>query len=190
MNNIFIIAPLIALLIVFFIYSTRLKTFLNYRRAHPHERELLKELAMQSFGSYESLHLPIYVEVMKTNLADEANWDQILTQSIPFVCENNNTIIGMACLFSSKNPTDIFPAHTSYIRLLAVNQNYTGKGVAKKLVAECIKEARETGEKTVMLHTAEFMTAAQHIYENLGFIRVKELPERYGKKYWLYELAL
>jgi len=48
----------------------------------------------------------------------------------------------------------------------------------------------ELKEKTIALHTSEFMDAARHIYEGLGFIMVKEIPPRYGKRYWLYRLDL
>lgn len=41
-----------------------------------------------------------------------------------------------------------------------------------------------------MLHTSEMMGAARHIYESLGFKKLREIEPRYGKKYWLYKLEL
>lgn len=47
-----------------------------------------------------------------------------------------------------------------------------------------------SNERTIALHTSEFMDAARHIYESVGFVKVKEIPARYGKKYWLYLLEI
>jgi ribosomal protein S18 acetylase RimI-like enzyme len=54
----------------------------------------------------------------------------------------------------------------------------------------CIDEARARGERTVMLHTSEFMDAARHIYESLGFKRIRDIGLRFGKMYYLYCLEL
>ncbi|MDX2173612.1 MAG: hypothetical protein SFY56_10845 [Bacteroidota bacterium] len=35
----------------------------------------------------------------------------------------------------------------------------------------CIAHAKQNNEKTIALHTSEFMDAARHIYEGLGFNR-------------------
>jgi uncharacterized protein (DUF1810 family) len=34
------------------------------------------------------------------------------------------------------------------------------------------------------------MDAARHIYESLGFTILKEIPNRFGKRYWLYTLNI
>jgi len=54
----------------------------------------------------------------------------------------------------------------------------------------CIDRAKKNNEKVIALHTSEFMDAARHIYEGLGFKQVKELQSRYSKRYWLYTLEL
>jgi len=54
----------------------------------------------------------------------------------------------------------------------------------------CIDFARSSDEKTVALHTSEYMNAARHIYESLGFRQIRELEPRYGKRYWIYKLEL
>lgn len=61
------------------------------------------------------------------------------------------------------------------IRMLAVDPAAQGRGVGRALVAACIEHARRCGCRAVMLHTTPWMTAAQHLYEQLGFTR---LPER------------
>jgi hypothetical protein len=54
----------------------------------------------------------------------------------------------------------------------------------------CIDKARVMGENTIALHTSEFHDAARHIYESLGFVKLKDLDLIYGKKYYLYTLEL
>jgi len=63
-------------------------------------------------------------------------------------------------------------------------------GIAKTLTKMCMDHARQTKEKIIALHTSEFMDAARHIYENLGFKELKEIDPIYGKRYWIYILNL
>lgn len=74
--------------------------------------------------------------------------------------------------------------------MVGVNTAYAGKGIGRRLMEICIDHARKTNETKVALHTSEFMDAARHIYENMGFVRIKELDSRLGKRYWLYLLDL
>jgi ribosomal protein S18 acetylase RimI-like enzyme len=96
----------------------------------------------------------------------------------------------MAFLLPSGNPTEIFENDWSYIRMVGVHPGYTGRGIARKLTEECIKLAGELNENIIALHTSEFMDAARHLYESIGFKRLKEIPNRLGKRYWLYTLDI
>ena len=96
----------------------------------------------------------------------------------------------MAFLVPRGNPTEIFQGDWSYIRMVGVDPRFSGKGIGRQLTQHCIDFAKSTNEKTIALHTSEFMDAARHIYESLGFTPIKELPLRYGKRYWLYQLEL
>jgi ribosomal protein S18 acetylase RimI-like enzyme len=96
----------------------------------------------------------------------------------------------MAFLVPSGNPTKIYSAETSYIRMVGVHPEAEGKGIAQTLTRLCVDKAKETGEKTISLHSAEIMYAARHIYEKLGFKKIRMLDEHYGFKYWLYQLTL
>ena len=94
----------------------------------------------------------------------------------------------MAFLVPKGNPTIIFQADWSYIRMVGVNPNFACKGIGKRLTQMCIDFAKNSNEAVIALHTSEFMNAARHIYESLGFKRSRELDSRYGKRYWLYKL--
>ncbi|MGZ4090150.1 MAG: GNAT family N-acetyltransferase [Bacteroidia bacterium] len=190
MHNLAIIIPLIILLVLFFIYSPKLKVHLNYRKGNIHEGAVFRDLGFTSYSVYKNILAPLHWETLKNNLLNEDMWINLLETSVPFVCENNNTVVGMAFLVPSGHPTDIYPTDSSYIRMVGIHPDYAGKGIAKKLTQMCIDEARQNGEKVIKLHTSEFMDAARHIYTNLGFTIEKQIPDRFGKKYWLYALNL
>ena len=74
--------------------------------------------------------------------------------------------------------------------MVGVKPKYRGQAIAKTLTQMCIDFAKQSNEKTIALHTSEFMDAARHIYEGIGFKVLKEIPPLFGKKYWLYTLEL
>ena len=60
-------------------------------------------------------------------------------------------------------------------RMLVVDPTVQGRGVGELLVATCLDRARAAGRGRMVLSTDPRMTAAQRLYERLGFTR---LPER------------
>ena len=78
----------------------------------------------------------------------------------------------------------------SYLRLVAVHPDQSGKGIAKALTQLCIDRAIQTNEHTIALHTSEFMDAARYIYEGFGFELLKEIDRIFGKRYWIYTLEI
>ena len=163
---------------------------LLYRAGAPDDLQQLKNLGVISYGQYASILTLDNREKLYLFLYNDKGWEDLVRVSEFFVCTNMDVIVGMAYLIPSGNPTDIYPEDWCYIRMVGVHPRYTGNGIAKKLTAMCIKKARELKEKTIGLHTSEFMDAARHIYESLGFTILKEIPPRYGKKYWLYKLDI
>lgn len=61
------------------------------------------------------------------------------------------------------------------IKSLAVPTEYLGKGVGKKLVTECLKEAKKLGIKRVFA-----LTYKEKFFEKFGFARIRkeELPHK------------
>lgn len=162
----------------------------NYRRATLADANGLKNLALLAYGQYASVLGENNWAVMKHNLANETMYVQLLKQSACFVCESGGKIVGMVFLIAHGNPTAFFETDWAYIRLLGVDPAYEGKGIGKRLTQHCIDFAKETGEKTIALHTSEFQHTARYLYERLGFKKLKELELIYGKRYWLYTLNL
>jgi GNAT superfamily N-acetyltransferase len=60
------------------------------------------------------------------------------------------------------------------IRMLAVAPEARGKGVATKLISECIERSKKKGYHSIGLHTGEFMDGAMRLYEHLGFERLPQ----------------
>ncbi|MEP7196095.1 MAG: GNAT family N-acetyltransferase [Saprospiraceae bacterium] len=163
---------------------------LKYRTATEADLKQLQQLGVISYGQFQSILGDENWEIMKANKNNDDTYLSLLKIATCFVCEDKNKIIGMAFLIPSGNPTTIFETGWSYIRLVGVHPNYEGKGIGKKLTQQCIDTAKISGEKVIALHTSEFQNAARHIYENLGFVKLKDLDLIFGKQYYLYTLQL
>lgn len=167
-----------------------MKDQFNYREASIKDKEQLKELGIVSYGQYSDILGQEHSVALHKSLNDENKLTELLNVSKCYVCVHEKKIVGMAHLILSGNPWGFFKSEWSYIRLVGVNPKFCGQGIAKKLTGMCIDYAKLKNEKIIALHTSEYMNAARHIYENLGFKRVEELEPRYGKRYWLYLLNL
>lgn len=161
-----------------------------YRAAQHKDIRALQDLALASYGRLIPELTPDNWIKMQKVLTSDQTFPALIGNSHSFVCEQEGTLSGMAFLIPSGNPTKIYSTHTSYIRLVGVHPEAGGQGIAKTLTRLCVEKAKETGEKKISLHSAEVMHAARHIYENLGFKKIRLLDEHYGLAYWLYELDI
>jgi ribosomal protein S18 acetylase RimI-like enzyme len=66
-------------------------------------------------------------------------------------------------------------ADEAHIRMLGVHPDVRRRGVARALMDSCLERARAAGRTRITLHTTHRMTAAQAMYERMGFER---LPDR------------
>ncbi|RXK86914.1 GNAT family N-acetyltransferase [Filimonas effusa] len=163
---------------------------LHYRSALTTDRQALKALAWLSYSEYTQYMTPEDAVKLKTNMHSDAVWDSILSVAQGFVCTCEDKIVGMSFLVPSGNAWDIFQAEWSYIRMVGVDPDLKGYGIASRLMQQCIAHARSTNETIVALHTSEKMNAARHIYEKQGFKVLKEIAPRLGIRYWLYTMQL
>lgn len=162
----------------------------QYRKARIQDKDALKRLALVAYGTYEHVLAQPDWQDLHSKLTAEEAYTHLLEIATCFVAYLEEKIIGVAYLVPRGNPTDIFDADCCYLRMVGVHPDYQGKGIGRQLTRLCIAYATQAGEHTMSLHTSEFMDAARHLYESLGFVRVKNLPPLFGKQYGLYQLKL
>ncbi len=85
-----------------------------------------------------------------------------------FVCEYNGNIYGVCALH-------IMWEDLAEIRSLAVDIKYQGRGIGKKLVNRCLKEAKELGIKKIFA-----LTYNTEFFKKMGFkdIDKSSLPQK------------
>lgn len=120
--------------------------------------------------------------------ADSDSWDRYLEAiadvegradvGVVLVAIEDGRILGSATLELDERIEEDeppLPPNEAHIRMLGVDPDERGRGVARALIHECLDRARDAGRTRMTLHTTQRMKAAQKMYEALGFER---LPDR------------
>ena len=79
-----------------------------------------------------------------------------------WVVERDGEIVG-GVLLAKHGP------HVARLRLLFVEPEARGLGIGRRLVAECVRFARQAGYRKIVLWTNAPLRAARHLYEVAGF---------------------
>ncbi len=103
-----------------------------------------------------------------------------------WIAERDGAIVGSVLLVKENH-------EIAKLRLLYVEPGARGRGIGSRLVAECVRFARQSHYPKLSLWTNDVLVAARHIYQAAGFHLVREEPHRsFGRdlvgQFW--ELAL
>lgn len=144
------------------------------RTARSTDHHEIARLTLQAYREYASLMEPsswsALEQAVRASLADDTGVTRI-------VAEHDGTIVGSAALYApdaAAYGSLASPASWPEVRLVSVAPNARGKGVARALVEECIRRARQAGASVLGLHTSRSMRAAIRLYERMGFVRDPE----------------
>lgn len=140
------------------------------RPVRPEEFAALGEL---TFAAYHSLPTKMpHQQVYDERLRDVAT--RARTSCVLVAVGSAGELVGGATYVSG--PDDPFSEELNEgeagIRMLAVDPDRHGRGVGRALTVACIERAQAAGRRRVVLHTGDWMPAAKHLYESLGFQRV------------------
>ena len=164
---------------------------MNYRQGVTENLKALKELAMNSWQQFQKELTDDNWKILYNKISNDQTFIDLLATSHCIVCETEKKeIIGMAFIVPSGKHHDIFEKEWAVIRFVTVKQAFGGLGIGKKLTEMCMEWAKQNNEETIALHTSEMMHSARHIYESYGFVILREIEQRLGKRYCLYLLDI
>jgi len=144
------------------------------RPARTTDRGAIARLTLAAYREYASVMAPdawhALDQAIRSSLTDDTNVTRL-------VAELDGAIVGSAALYAPDSAAyGSLASLTPWpeVRLVAVDPSVRGRGVARALVDECIRRARENGADTLGLHTSRSMRAAKQLYERMGFVRDPE----------------
>jgi DNA-binding MarR family transcriptional regulator/GNAT superfamily N-acetyltransferase len=92
-----------------------------------------------------------------------------------WIAEKDGEIAGSVFLVADSKTT-------AKVRLLYVEASARGLGIGSRLVAECVRFARQAGYKKIVLWTQSELNAARHVYKKAGFrVVAKKLHHSFSK---------
>lgn len=96
------------------------------------------------------------------------------------VAEDDNRLVGAVGYVAPATPprADFFDFDWAIVRMLVVDPDSRGKGIARKLTDECVARARRDHAPVIALHTSPTMEVALRMYLKMGFKFARSLPDR------------
>ncbi len=153
-------------------------------REEPHAPYVLRSPQPGDLGWVVHRHGAVYAQEYGYDAQFEALVAGIVAQFVQrldpkrercWIAEQRGEVVGSVFLVARSKTV-------AQLRLLLVEPNARGSGLGTRLVSECVRFARQTGYRKVMLWTQSELRAARRLYEAAGFRRVrKEKNHSFGK---------
>jgi GNAT superfamily N-acetyltransferase len=144
---------------------------MEIREVRPHEYE---EAGHITALAYREFLPPRPSPGWEEYLASVADVGGRIDRTIVLVAVKDGRILGSATIEMDEvigDDDDELPADTACLRMLGVDPELRRGGVGRGLVEATIALARARGKREVILRTTPPMTAAQALYESMGFER-------------------
>jgi GNAT superfamily N-acetyltransferase len=144
------------------------------RDAHEDELAIIREQRVLAYEEHAKKIPEGHWHALKQMLSSETDVQPGVEQIVAML---DGKIAGSVSLFPAKIDAyggQVEELEYPEIRMLAVAPEARGKGVATKLISECIERCKKKGYHSIGLHTGEFMDGAMRLYEHLGFERLPQ----------------
>lgn len=106
----------------------------------------------------------------KSNLNSfEEYLDKVLTHGHVFIAQENAEIAGLVIFYANDTVKS-----KGFIPLVAIRENFQGRGLGKLLMTETLKTIKKNGMQKVLINTWSQNVRAISLYKNLGFVPVLE----------------
>ena len=155
------------------------------RPVRPDEAEAVGDLTMRSYHTvYDDVG---DYEAVLRRVGHRTRSAEVL------VAELDGRIVGTVTYVPGPGPYaegDPPDPDAAWIRMLAVAPEAMGSGIGRALAEACIERARAAGRHRLLLNTGDPQTAAQRLYERLGFERRPDLDEPVDDHLWMRAYSL
>ncbi|MEO0573236.1 MAG: GNAT family N-acetyltransferase [Bacteroidota bacterium] len=139
---------------------------------------VFKRLGASNFNDTTNGQVHALFEKLNASIPQlEAREVATTNETILYVCQHQNEIIGMALMATYK----VISGHKGMIEDVVVNEQYRGKGIGRKLIQGLLEEGHKLNLSEILLFSGHHRKAAISLYTSLGFIL---------KESGLYQLSL
>jgi len=162
---------------------------MEIREARPDEFEATGELLYEAFSEFrtpEDAGFDEHLELVR-DVAGRAE------RTVVLVAVEDGRILGSTTIELHGVVGDddaVLPPGVAYVRMVGTAPEARRRGVARSLMDEVIRRARQAGKRELRLRTAPVMTAAHRLYESMGFERSAEVDLPVSEDFTLYGYRL
>lgn len=148
---------------------------MEVRRVQPEEHEEAGALVVSAYRALPGGHLSGDYAALLADVARRSIEAEVLV-AVSGAASGTREIVGCVTFVPDDSSpwSELLEDGEACIRMLAVRPDTQRQGIGRSLVDACIARARAQGRKGLLLHTTPWMTAAQRLYEDMGFARHPE----------------